>query len=1013
MLKQWFLDWSSVRGGMALSALMVAVLAGPGQVAAQRPAPASPPTFEERDQAWEKHQALVKASLFGGLEWRSVGPVVQGGRVVDIESVPGEPFSFYVAYASGGLWFTSNNGQTFDPIFDDQPTMIMGDVAVAPSQPTTIWVGTGENNSSRSSYGGHGVFRSDDAGKTWQHRGLGGSDRIGRIIVDPRDPQRVYVAALGKLYTAGGQRGVYRTVDGGVTWKPVLTTDEWVGVIDMVIDPSAPDTLYAATWERSRRPWNFVESGVGSGIWKSTDGGDNWRRLEDGLPTGADVGRIGLALCAASPQTIYASVDNQALLPESEWDLGGAPVTAKRLRDMTKEEFLAHDKNDIEAFIQGSDLDTDLDATKLMDMIESDELTIDDLIAELGDANAQLFDTDIRGLEVYRSDDGGESWRKTHAKPLLKVVHTYGYYFGLIRVSPTDPDRVYVAGVPLLMSTDGGATFAGILGLDVHVDHHALWIDPIFPQRVILGNDGGLDISYDHGKSWRKIDAQAVGQFYTVAVDMAHPYNIYGGLQDNGTLKGSSQSRPGLDEWSFVGGGDGMHVQVDSRDNTLYFGYQFGFYNRKAPGGGRATVRPRDALGEEAYRYNWSTPLVLSPHNEDIVYFGTQKLLRSMDQGETWTAISDDLSRSQERGNVPYASLTTISESKIEFGLIWVGTDDGQLYCTETGGVKWSEVSDGIPTDRWITRVVASQHERARAFVTLSGYRDDDIQSYVFSTDDLGQNWRSLAAGLPAEPVNVILEDPVHADVLYVGTDRGVYVSLDRGAQWQALASGMPKVPVHDLVVHPRERELVAGTHGRSVYVLDALPIQEATDELREEVVHVFPLEEVQASRGWRSRRSEWFYRPEFDPEVKVPFWCKEGGDAVIEIVDDEDNVLRRDRYTVTAAGVHTYTWDLLLDRERALSAEAARNEAASREAAEEADEDEAGDDEPKVERGTLTKSPWAEAVRLGYPMYVTPGSYRVRVTIGAESAAADIEIKAPSPREPRRQKEAPIRGRK
>ncbi|MEM7165802.1 MAG: glycosyl hydrolase [Planctomycetota bacterium] len=995
--------------------LVFAALLVTTPAASQRPDPAAPAQFSERQAAWEQHQAMAGTSLFAGLKWRSVGPVVQGGRVVDIEVVPGQPFSYYVAYASGGLWFTSNNGHTFEPLFDDQPTIIMGDLAIAPSQSSTIWVGTGENNSSRSSYGGYGVFRSTDAGRTWQHRGLGESDRIGRILIDPTDPKRVYVAALGKLYTDGGQRGVYRTTDGGATWKQVLAGEGYVGAIDLAMNPTAPGTLYAAMWERSRRPWNFVEGGAGSGIWKSTDGGDSWQQLRTGLPSGAGVGRIGLSLCHGQPQTIYASVDNQEQLPESEWDLGGSPVTAKRLRSMTKEQFLAHDKNDIEAFIQGSDLDTELDAEKLMDMIESDELTLADLIAELGDANAQLFDTDIRGLEVYRSDDGGNTWKRTHQEPLLQVVHTYGYYFGLVRVSPTDPERVYVAGVPLLMSTDGGATFGGINGLGVHVDHHELWIDPNYPQRIITGNDGGLDVSYDHGETWRKVDAQAVGQFYTVAVDNATPYNIYGGLQDNGTLKGSSRSRPGLDEWSFVGGGDGMHVQVDPRDGTLYFGYQFGFYNRKDPNGSRHTVRPRDALREESFRYNWSTPLLLSPHNQDIVYFGTQKLLRSMDKGETWTAVSNDLSRSDQRGNVPFASMTSISESQLEFGLLWVGSDDGHVYVTEDGGKQWTDVSAGIPADRWVTRVVASQHERKRAFLTLSGYRDDDIRSYVYMTEDLGASWTSLAAGLPAEPVNVIHEDPVTPEVLYVGTDRGVYASLDLGNSWQALASGIPSVPVHDLVVHPRDRELVAGTHGRSVYVLDALPIQEATKDLREEVVHVFPLSDISYSRGWRSRRSLWFDRPEFHPDVQVPFWSKGAGTAVIEVLNDDGDVLRRAEMAVAAGGMHTYTWDLLLDEQRALAVERAREAKANDEEAEAGAGDDIGEgkDEPGIERGTLAQTPWAEAVRLGYPLYVTPGSYKVRVTIDAKQADAKLKVKAPSDREPRRKKEAPIRGRK
>ena len=541
---------------------------------------------------------------------------------------------------------------------------------------------------------------------------------------------------------------------------------------------------------------------------------------------------------------------------------------------MSKEDFLAQDPEEIEDFIRGNDLDSSLDADALIAMIESDELTLDELLQELDDANANLFNSDVRGLEVWRSDDAGQTWQRTHDEPIRELVYTYGYYFGQIRVAPDDPDRIYVLGVPLVTSADGGKTFEGINGRDVHGDHQAFWIDPRFPDRVITGNDGGLDVSYDGGKSWLKLDAQPMGQFYTVAVDLADPYNIYGGLQDNGVLKGSSRSRPGLDPWHRIGGGDGMYVQVDPRDDaTTYLGSQFGYYGRIDADGSRQSVRPRDKLKEPALRYNWSTPILLSEHNADVLYFGANQLFRSLDQGETWKAISPDLTLSLERGDVAFATLTTVAESPEEFGLLWVGTDDGQVHVTDDGGREWMKVTDGLPKDRWVTRVEASRHERNRAYVSLSGYRDDDIASYVFVTEDLGATWTSISSGLPAEPVNVVREDPVNPEVLYCGTDRGAYVSLDRGATWQGLPAAFPNVPVHDLVVHPRERELVAGTHGRSIYVLDVLPIQELTPEIREQAVHVFAVEDVSFQRDWRSRRSPWFHDPVDEPEIQIPFW--------------------------------------------------------------------------------------------------------------------------------------------
>jgi photosystem II stability/assembly factor-like uncharacterized protein len=468
---------------------------------------------------------------------------------------------------------------------------------------------------------------------------------------------------------------------------------------------------------------------------------------------------------------------------------------------MTKEDFLAQDPEEIEDFIRSSDLDTSLDGEKLIEMIESDELTTSELLEELDDANANLFNTDIRGLEVWRSDDSGATWRRTHDEPIRRVVYTYGYYFGQIRVAPDDPDRIYVLGVPLVTSGDGGKSFEGINGRGVHGDHQAFWIDPSFTDRVILGNDGGLDVSYDGGESWLKLDAQPVGQFYTVEVDNADPYNIYGGLQDNGVLKGSSRSRPGIDSWQRIGGGDGMYVQVDPRDDeTTYLGFQFGYYSRIGAGKERS-VRPRDKLKEPALRYNWSSPILLSEHNADVLYFGANRLYRSLDQGETWKAISPDLSRSQMRGDVAFATLTTLAESPEEFGLLWAGTDDGHVHVTDDGGREWIQVSDGLPADRWVTRVEASRHMRERAYVSLSGYRDDDVAAYVYMTDDLGATWTSIGGGLPAEAVNVVREDPVNPDVLYAGTDRGAYTSLDRGATWQALPAGLPNVPVHDLIV--------------------------------------------------------------------------------------------------------------------------------------------------------------------------------------------------------------------
>ncbi len=978
----------------ALACLVVATVHDDAS-AQSRPSPSGRSSFEQRLEAWQTHRALEASSPFRHLPWRPVGPIVQGGRVVDIEAPPNHPYRFYVAYASGGLWVTHNNGRTFEPLFDRQPTIVMGDLAIDPQAPDTLWVGTGENNSSRSSYGGFGMFRSTDGGQNWEHRGLGETDRIGRVLIDPRDSNTVWVAALGSLYTKGGQRGVYKTTDGGDSWTQVLGSDfPMAGAIDMVMDPRDPDTVYVSLWDRSRRPWNFVEGGPGSGIWKTTDGGANWTRSQQGIPTHDKVGRIGLTQCLSSPDTLYAVVDNQELLPESEWDLGGTAVTVKRIRSMSKEDFLAQDPDEVERFIRASDFHPAVDAKTLIGRIERDEMTIADLIAEVDDANASLFQTDIRGLEVYRSDDAGGTWRKTHSDPILQVVHTYGYYFGQVRVAPDDPERIFVVGVPLVRSTDGGKTFRNVQTPEVHVDHHEVWIDPRHPQRVLLGNDGGLDLSHDGGETWLELDGPDVGQFYTIELDNQTPYRIYGGLQDNGTYVGSSQGRPGHDEWSFIGGGDGMYVQVDSRDGTRYLGYQFGFYMRIDPDGSRHDVRPRSALGSSNLRYNWATPIQLSSHNEDIVYFGANQLFRSMDQGTTWTAISPDLSRSNHRGDVPYATITTVAESTLEFGVLWAATDDGYVYVTEDGGKSWSSVVGGLPTDRWVSRVEPSSVERQRCYLSLNGYRDDDITPYLYVTEDLGVTWRSISKGLPTEAINVVREDPLVPNLLYVGTDRGVYVSLDRGASWTALPHELPNVPVHDLAVHPTERELVAGTHGRSVWVIDALPIQEAARGI-DAAVEVFPLQSVEASRGWKSRRSQWFHREDDAPRVTVPYWSDSEGPATVEVRDEEQRVLWT-RTIAAIQGANVFEWNLLLDPDLAVAAERAALST---------------DDTTDDTKGSLAKTPWAESVRLGHPLYVTAGDYDIVVTVGEESGQTTLTVEAPDAYEPRVKKPAKIRG--
>lgn len=955
---------------------------------------------KSRWASWAAHQELEKSSLFHGLKWRAIGPTVQGGRVVDIESVPGEQYSFYVAYASGGVWKTTNNGVTFSPLSDGLPTMISGDIAVDPNNPQTLWIGSGEPNASRSSYGGLGVFKSEDGGASFTPKGLTDADRIARVVVDPRNGKRVFVAAAGKLYTEGGQRGVYRSEDGGDSWTQVLkNATPYAGAMEVKFDASNPDIMYAVMWDRSRRPWNFVEGGEGSGVYKSVDGGSTWARLDGGLPSGSGAGRMGLALSPSNPNVLYVSVDNNDNLPAEKWDLGDSPLAPKRLAKMTKDQFLAQNPDDVEAFIRENDFPVDINAAKLTAMVKADEITLDQLRSKLGDGNAALFSTDIKGLQIYRSNDAGASFALTHAEPLRNVTFTYGYYFGEMRVDPQNPDLIYVLGMAMVTSSDGGKSFKGMNDPVVHVDHHAWWIDPNNPKRILNGNDGGVDISYDGGKSWASLDRQPVGQIYAVQYDLAEPYNVYVGMQDNGTWMGSSRARwQDRDAWSFVNGGDGMQTEVDTRDNkTHYTGYQFGFYSR-ADG---HDVRPRAGLKEPNLRFNWQTPILLSSFNQDILYMGANKLWRSMDQAETWAAISPDLTTDKNRGDVPYATITTISESPLSFGVLWVGTDDGHVHVSVDGGTRWQEVSKDLPK-RWVSRVEASKFEPGRAYVTLSGYREDEIASLIFVTEDFGRSWKSLRSNLPDEHLNVVREDPENANVLYLGAQRGVYVTLNRGESWQALATGLPNITVHDLQIHPREREIIIGTHGRSAWILDALPIQELTPEVEKQPLHLFAVREVQAQRGWRSARREWFDFPQFRPRLDVPYWSAAAGEVEATVVDANDQPVRRITLK-TKRGINNLRFDLKVDQSLALAAEKfAVDKLANDKTA-----------KTPVDTSNLKLRPYAEAVRLGQQLFIAPGEYSLKLSQGSASASAPLKVKAPEAYESRAPKALKVRGKK
>lgn len=795
---------------------------------------------------WNEHLALKKKSPFDGLIWQSVGPQVMGGRITDIAVPKDSPYVIYVAVASGGIWKTVNNGTTWNPIFDNESCLTVGDIAVSDSDPDIIWVGGGESNSSRSSYSGTGVFKSVDGGKSWQNMGLGDTHHVGQIVIHPKDPDIVYVAAIGHLYTRNEERGLFKTDDGGKSWDKILYINDDTGIIDVVMDPKAPDTLYAAAWQRSRKAWNFVESGPGSGIYKTLDGGLTWKQLTSGFPAGEFVGRIGLSIAQSKPDVIYALLDNQALRPEKK------PVQ--------KEEM---------------------------------------------DANRRLFETHIIGAEVYRSSDKGETWHKVNEGYIERFYNTYGYYFGQIRVDPKDEKKIYILGVPLMVSEDGGKTFKPIGGRGVHADHHALWIDPDNPSRLIDGNDGGLNFSYDGGKTWQKVNNMPIGQFYTVAYDMEDPYNIYGGLQDNGVYYGPHTWLPEeLDPWKMILGGDGAYVQVDPLDaDIVYAEFQFGnVFRIDKRKNILKSIKPEAKSGEPSLRFNWQTPILISPHNRFILYLGANKLFKSLDRGDRWYPISHDLTTNPEQGDVPYGCIVAISESPREPGLIYVGTDDGNVWVTKNSGVTWEKINQGLPPNKWVSRVEASRFDEGTVYVSLNGYRDDDFNKYIYKSPDYGKTWVSIASNLPSGPINVIREDPKNKNILYVGTDLGVYVSIDSGRSWSTLGSGLPTVYVHDLVIHPRDSDIIIGTHGRSVYVMDAEPIQGLDEKVQEKAVHLFDIMPVSLPRT-----------PRDIPEARIYFYLRKQESVYISITDKEGKVVR-DSVIQGNAGFNSFSWDLVAE---------------------------------------------------------------------------------------------------
>ncbi|MBN2345949.1 MAG: glycosyl hydrolase [Candidatus Aminicenantes bacterium] len=736
--------------------------------------------------------ALRRESPFRGLSWKNLGPFYCGGRVVDIEGYAGSPGRFWVATATGGLWLTEDGGQSWRGCFEREATASIGDIAVGRLDEALVWLGSGESNAQGQSYPGCGVFKSGDGGRSWRHMGLAATRHVGRVLIDPGDSDTVYVAAMGSLFHANPERGVYKSVNGGRSWEKVLFVSERTGVVDLAMEPGDSNVLYAAAWQRERQPWDFSGSGPESGVYKTSDGGRTWVKLVSGLPSGPHVGRVGLAVGRSNPKVVYALVDNQKSL-ERGGRMNGIRGLVRR---------------------QGG--------------------------RGAVDPEERRFDPNIVGAEVYRSDDAGAHWRKVNGGPIEEMYFTYGFYFGQIRVAPDDAERIYLLGVSLQVSADGGRTYERLdsgqlpfADARVHRDHHALWIDPGDPRRLLLGNDGGVNLSADGGKSWSKVANLSISQCYTVIADDERPATVFIGTQDNGVLAAplAVGDAAGPPLWRMLLGGDGAFVAPLAGDPpTLLAAAQFGALVRLEAGGGAPTqVKPKPPRLFEPYRFNWLAPLLTSPRRTGEVFFAANKVLRSLDRGSTWQEISPDLSNMKNTGgDTPYATVTALAASELAPGLLYAGTDDGNVW-VRTGNEKpWRKVSQALP-GKWVSRIVASRHRSQRVFLVMNGRMQGDDRAYLFESENLGLDWKVLRGNLPAEPLNALAEDPEDEDLLYLGSDRGLYASLDAGSSWLSLQGDLPTVPVSDLFIYRRDRLMLVATFGRG---LCFLPLSEIKKRL-------------------------------------------------------------------------------------------------------------------------------------------------------------------------------------
>ena len=809
-------------------------------------------------------------SLLKNLTPRQLGPTNMGGRIMGIAVYEADPRIFYVASASGGLFKTENNGITFRPVFEREGSISLGAVAVSAKDPNIVWVGTGEGSSRNSVAWGDGVYKSTDGGKTWACMGLKETMHTGKIVIDPANPNIVFVASLGRLWGSSSERGVYKTTDGGKTWENVLFVDEKTGAVDIEMNPKNHRELLASMWQRLRKPYDFISGGPGSGLYKSSDAGKTWHKVTAGLPQ-TNFGRIGISYYRKNPNVIIGTFEYK---PDLKAELAEKPP-AKR----------PSDPGEVKTYAGGT----------------------------------------------YRSVDGGENWSR------INFLNPRPFYFSTPVQDPIDENRIYILADSLWSSEDRGKTFK-TMRINVHPDHHAFWIDPHDNHHILDGNDGGVFVTGDRGAAWEQFNQLPIGQFYAVAVDMRRPYWVYGGLQDNSCWGLPTQTRRGgvsFFDAVDVGGGDGFHCQVDPKDWTTVYtesqGGGIGRYDLK--NGGSRGIRPR--IQGEKLRFNWSAPFIISPHNSSTLYMGANRLFKTVDRCDHWIPVSPDLTTNnpfklhagdksvtpENTGAEMHCTLITISESKLQEGLIWTGSDDGQVNVSRDGGKSWQNVTSnipGLPANTWCSRVTASKWVEGRAYATFDGHRENDFKPYLYVTEDFGKTWKSLAKDLPINDcLYVITEGEKNRDLLFLGSEMGFRVSLDAGNSWTRFRSNFPTVAVHDLVIHPKELDLVIATHGRSIWTLDISGLEGLTKEdLEKDVAVPQPQDALFLGRAsgtyWDGDR--YYISPNTQPSSRIHYFLKKAAKDVTVIVSDIKGERTQEYSGGTEPGLNFVTWTGRLD---------------------------------------------------------------------------------------------------